>query len=302
LLGIASKNDSALVDEALARTDLLVQRDRFFPVVANWGPKPESVRQILAAWNIGPEAVAFIDDSPMEVEEVRTHFPRMRTVVFPSEPGRILELLRELRQWFGRPAILDEDRLRSQSLRQAAAMGAAPAEATDREAFLAALEARISFQLSRDVHDERAFELVNKTNQFNLNGRRITEAGWRQMLSNPEGFLLTANYEDKFGPLGKIAAVVGESRYGAAAISSWVMSCRAFSRRVEYATLSHLFESLKLDKILFTFEKTERNTPLQEFFASLGISDSAPEISRSEFEARCPALSHALEAHAAIGS
>jgi len=302
LLGVASKNDSDLAEQALARNDLLVRRDRFFPVLANWGSKSELVRQILAAWNIGPEAAAFIDDSPMEVEEVRTRFPQMRTAVFSSEPSKIYELLRQLREWFGRPAIVEEDRLRARSLQQAAAMEAASGEAPGREAFLAALQARISFQLSRDAHDERAFELVNKTNQFNLNGRRVTEAGWRQMLSNPEGFLLTASYEDKFGPLGKIAVVLGESRRGDAAISSWVMSCRAFSRRVEYATLSYLFESLKLDKILFRFEKTERNTPLQEFFASLGISNAAPEISRSEFEARCPALSHRLEAHAAIGS
>ena len=102
---------------------------------------------------------------------------------------------------------------------------------------------------------------------------------------------LTASYADKFGPLGKIAVVLGESRSRAAAISSWVMSCRAFSRRVEYATLSHLFESMNLDKVLFHFEKTERNTPLQEFFASLGIPDTASEISRSQFEARCPPLS-----------
>jgi FkbH-like protein len=302
LLAIASKNDSALVEEALSRPDLLVQRDRFFPVVAHWGPKQESVRQILAAWNIGPEAVAFIDDSPMEVAEVRIHFPQIRTAAFPNEPGKGLDLLRDLRDWFGKPVVLDEDRLRAQSLRQAAVMGAPPAEPASREAFLSALEARIAFQLSRDAQDQRAFELVNKTNQFNLNGRRVPEAGWRQTLANPEGFLLTASYEDKFGPLGKIAVVLGECRYGAAVISSWVMSCRAFSRRVEYATLSHLFESLNLDKILFRFERTERNTPLQEFFASLGISDSAPEISRSQFEAYCPPLFHALEAHAAVGS
>jgi acyl carrier protein len=192
-------------------------------------------------------------------------------VVFSSEPGKVLDLLRDLREWFGKPVILDEDRLRAQSLRQAAAMGTLLGEPTSRETFLNALEARISFQLSRDAQDQRAFELVNKTNQFNLNGRRITETGWRQTLENPEGFLLTASYADKFGPLGKIAVVLGESRSGAAAISSWVMSCRAFSRRVEHATFSHLFESMNLDKVLFHFEKTERNTPLQEFFASLGI-------------------------------
>jgi FkbH-like protein len=302
LLGVASKNDSALVQEALSRADLLVSGDCFFPVVANWGPKPESVRRILAAWNIAPESVVFIDDSPLEVAEVHSQFPQMRSLLFPDDPAKALDLFRDLRDWFGKPAILEEDRLRARSLQQSAAMVSAPVEPAGREAFLATLEARISFQLSRGVEDQRAFDLINKTNQFNLNGRRITEASWRGMLLNPDAFLLTASYEDKFGPLGKIAAALGEGRHRAAIISSWVMSCRAFSRHIEYATLSYLFETLNLDKVVFSLEKTGRNTPLLEFFASLDIPDSAPEISRSEFESRCPPLSHSLETNAAAGS
>jgi FkbH-like protein len=302
LLGIATKNDSALVQEALSRPDLLVRHDCFFPVVANWGPKSESVRRVLAAWNIGPESVVFIDDSPLELAEVRSHFPHIRSLVFPDDPGKVLDLFRNLRDWFGKPVILQEDRLRARSLQQTAAMADLPAAPVDREAFLAALESRISFQLSRDVQDQRAFELINKTNQFNLNGRRITEAAWRRMLSDSGAFLLTASYEDKFGPLGKIAVVLGETRHGAAVVSSWVMSCRAFSRRIEYATLSYLFEAMNLDKVAFSLEKTSRNTPLVEFFSSLGISEAMPEVSRSEFEARCPPLSHSLETNAVARS
>jgi HAD superfamily phosphatase (TIGR01681 family) len=65
LLGVASKNDPALVDEALDRQDLLLQRDRLFPVEVNWGPKSQSIGRILAAWNIDPDAVVFLGDSPL---------------------------------------------------------------------------------------------------------------------------------------------------------------------------------------------------------------------------------------------
>jgi len=65
-------------------------------------------------------------------------FLELRTVVFPSEPSKALDLLRDLREWFGKPVILDEDRLRAQSLRQAAAMGTLPGEPTSRETFLSA--------------------------------------------------------------------------------------------------------------------------------------------------------------------
>ena len=55
-------------------------------------------------------------------------------------------------------------------------------------------------------------ELVNKTNQFNLNGRRYTEADWRKLLARPGALLVAVSYEDKFGPLGTIAVVAGRAR------------------------------------------------------------------------------------------
>ena len=54
----------------------------------------------------------------------------------------------------------------------------------------------------------RAFELINKTNQFNLNGKRFSESDWLSFLQDPAAFLLTASYEDKYGPLGKVAVIV----------------------------------------------------------------------------------------------
>ncbi|HLY17344.1 MAG TPA: HAD-IIIC family phosphatase [Bryobacteraceae bacterium] len=296
LLGIASKNDPRLAEQALARADLLVRRDSFFPVEANWGRKSESIGRILKAWNIGPEAVAFVDDSPLESAEVRMCFPQIRCLPFPkNDPGRLLDFFHTLREWFGRATIRGEDRIRARSLERAALADVVPAETASHETFLAGLQACLSFKLSQDATDERAFELINKTNQFNLNGRRLTEAGWREILGRPGSFLVTVGYADRFGPLGKIAAMVGARHNDGAVVSWWCMSCRAFSRRIEYAALQYLFEGLDVRRISLEFEATERNGPLREFLASLGISESEPEISRADFHARCPLLPHTFE-------
>ena len=296
LMGVASKNDVTLAEQALARADLLVRRDSFFPVEANWGPKSESVGRILKAWNIGPDAVVFVDDSPHEAAEVQARFPQIRSLAFPkNDPDRLPGFLDTLRDWFGKAAIRDEDRIRARSLQAGAEFEAVSTDSTAREAFLASLQARLSLQLDRNAADDRAFELIQKTNQFNLNGRRLTESGWREALVNPPAFLLTVSYLDKFGPLGKIAVVVGARHSGGAVVSSWVMSCRAFSRRIEYATLQYLFEQLDVERISLDFEATERNGPLREFLASLGIRESAPEISREDFRSRCPPLPHTWE-------
>jgi hypothetical protein len=51
-------------------------------------------------------------------------------------------------------------------------------------------------------------------------------------------------------------------------VSTWVMSCRAFSRRIEFHTLEYLFKAGKVENIALSFQPTERNQPLQEFLRS----------------------------------
>ena len=296
LIAIASKNDVELAEEALRRADLLVRRESFFPVEVHWGSKSTSVARILKAWNIGPEAVVFIDDSSRETAEVRESFPALRTLLFPAgDASALLQFLHTLRVWFGKPTIREEDRIRVQSLRRSLPIAPEPDAPLPGDAFLATLDARLSFELSQDPRDDRALELVNKTNQFNLNGRRLSEARWRELLSDRESFLLTVGYRDKFGPLGKIAVVLGRRVGGEAAVSTWVMSCRAFSRRIEHATLRYLFERMEVEGISFAYAATDRNTPLREFFAELGISGPMAAVRRDDFFARSPRSYHVIE-------
>jgi FkbH-like protein len=135
-------------------------------------------------------------------------------------------------------------------------------------------------------------ELVNKTNQFNLNGRRYTEAEWRKQMEPPGAFVLAVSYEDKFGPLGKIAVLRGRHGDRTVDLSVWVMSCRAFSRRIEDRCLEILFERFGVDEIRFQFEATPKNGPASEAFERYLQAKPAGEfeLSRARFSERTPLL------------
>src|SRR5208283_3043717 len=105
---------------------------------------------------------------------------------------------------FGKEEIRQEDHLRLQSLRAAARVEDAPTEAS--ADFIARLGAKLTFE-TIGADNPRAFELVNKTNQFNLNGIRYTEADWKSRVHRPGAFLTLIAYEDRFGPLGRIAVL-----------------------------------------------------------------------------------------------
>jgi FkbH-like protein len=298
LLAAASKNDRALVEQALARRDILLGKESLFPLEVHWKPKSESVGRILETWNIGPEDVVFIDDSPMEVAEVHAVFPRMECIVFPKDNYQaIWDLLKRLRDCFGKAIVSSEDMIRLRSIRAASTLrSSAPEGGLGAGDFLLKAEAVITFCLGTDARDNRAFELINKTNQFNLNGKRFSESDWLNFLQDPAAFVLTGSYEDKYGPLGKVAVVMGKIAGRKVYVSSWVMSCRAFSRRIEHQCLKYLFEKLDVDEIVFDYEATPRNGPIRDFFAELLDGATAPSLSirKASFNAKAPALFHRI--------
>ena len=298
LLAVCSKNELSVVEAALARRDLLLQSDSFYPICANWQAKSQSVARILRAWNISEDSVVFIDDSPMELEEVSNAFPHMTCLLFRGkDPQRIWTLLGELRDLFGKPALLEEDRLRQASLRAAEQIQPMTESPTAPE-LLQGLQGTVTLDWRPDGRDQRPLELINKTNQFNLNGIRMGEGEWRQLLEKPEAIIAVVSYADKFGPLGKIAVLVGARVGDVIQVSHWVMSCRAFSRRIEYHILDRLFQRFPAGEVEFAFQNTERNAPLREFFRSLGMCTGgagAPKIARTDFVARTGMLPHEVK-------
>jgi FkbH-like protein len=299
LLAVASKNDRALAEKALARRDILLSREHIFPLQANWDRKPESVQRILKAWNIGSDDVVFVDDSPMEVAEVHAAFPQMECIVFPKDDSSaVWQLLRTLRDRFGKSQVSAEDEIRLDSIRSSAAFrGSVDAPDFDTDTFLHNAHATILFSLKPDTQDNRAFELINKTNQFNLNGRRWSHSEWLSFLEDPSAFLLTAAYEDRYGPLGKIAVVMGKQEGPKLRVASWVMSCRAFSRRIEHQCLKYLFEKMGVEEIVFDYAATPRNGPIQNFFAGL-LQDpppASPSLPKVSFSVKAPPLFHRVD-------
>ena len=290
LLAVASKNDAGLVDKALTRADLVVGRNHLFPIEAHWGPKAKSVERILEAWNVGADSVVFVDDNPLELEQVRTAFPTLECVEFHKDDAA---WLRELGDSFAKREVRAEDKLRTASIRAGQAIRRAAADDASLDALLAGAEARVSFCWGKQPPDPRALELINKTNQFNLNGVRYTEADWMAYLAGAATQLAVVDYQDRFGKLGKIAVLAGRETAGRFELDVWVMSCRAFSRRIEHQCLRMLLE--RFESVLLRFEPTERNAPMQDFVAQMTAGNRT--IARAEFHQRCPPLYHQAESH-----
>lgn len=276
LLAAASKGEPTLVRQALNRRDLALPASSIFPLEVSWGPKSESVARILKTWNVGADSVVFLDDSALEVAEVKASHPEVECIQFPTKDSvAIYDLVFRLRDLFGKSTIFEEDTLRAESIRRSHDGMARHEAAKPPTNFLEQIGAEISFNFNKSPLDPRALELVNKTNQFNLNGKRYTQASWHNYFADPASFLTLVSYKDKFGPLGKVAVIAGQRQDHKLRVDTWVMSCRAFSRRIEYRCLEELFNRFDVDEIELGYTQTDRNSPLTEFFTDvLGAAPS----------------------------
>ncbi len=273
LVAVASKNDPEVVRKALGRADLHLSTDMIYPVSVSWGPKSVAVDQVLRTWNIAASDVVFVDDSAMELAEVQASHPEITTVLFPTEdPNAVAAMLNQLAPMFWRDQVTAEDSIRLDSLRTASEVAEARRDAGDERAFLEDLAGRITIRGGHSWEEPRALELVNKTNQFNLNGHRFDETEWRELCTRPGAIVWAISYEDRFGPLGVISVLAGLRTEREIHVDSWVLSCRAFSRAIEHHVLSKLCEDV--DRVLFDFAPTERNGVLRAFLEQVAPSSN----------------------------
>ena len=109
---------------------------------------------------------------------------------------------------------------------------------------------------------ERAIQLINKTNQFNLNGVRRSDVEFNTVLRDG-GKLFTASLKDKNGDHGEVLAILMDADHK---VLSFVMSCRVFQRQAEIIFILTLLK-LKVNEISMVYKVTDRNEPFRLFLS-----------------------------------
>jgi FkbH-like protein len=248
---------------------MVLRWDDFVTHRVNWTPKSENIRSIAEELGLGLDAFVFVDDNEVELEEVSRALPAVRCLRFPAREDDLAGLLTRLADWFGRETITAEDRERTAMYRRRLE-GLVPEghAGADIRGFLQSLAMRLEVADRSRGDRVRAVQLINKTNQFNLNGRRWTDEDVEAILAGG-GRLICATLSDRSGSHGEILALLmGADRV----VEAWVMSCRVFQRRVEHAFLLALIDG-GLAPAALRVARTERNEPMVRFLAELGVTE-----------------------------
>jgi len=291
LLAAVSRNDAAVVLPPLRSGAMVLSEEDFVAVLASYHAKSAQIRQLALQLNLGLDAFVFVDDNPVERNEVERAMPEVRTLAFPEHDDQLPAFLDELAAHFERRELTEEDRQRT-SLYRLRLEGMAPAEAagSDLTAFLADLQMRLTMYDRTGGDRTRAVQLINKTNQFNANGRRWSDEDVVALLAKG-GRLFGASLADRSGSHGEVIACLVSPD---GVIESLVMSCRVFQRRAEYAFLASL-ASLDPRPSAVRYAITERNEPFRQFASDPAFAAQEPGLLRWDAAAFADAHAAALK-------
>ncbi len=237
LQSIASKNDYDTAMQKLAEFGL---EEYFIYPEIHWNSKVQSVKKIATAINIGLNSIAFIDDQPVELDEVNYCLPEV-TCIHASEIARVLDMP------IMNPRFMNEDlkNRRHLYLTDIKRKQAEEEFVGSKEEFLASLDMVLTIFPAEEKDLQRVEELTVRTNQLNSTGYSYSYEALKHFLKSDDHQLLMVQLHDKYGDYGRIGLALLECNDCLWTIKLLLMSCRVMSRGVGTVLLNHIMRSAK---------------------------------------------------------
>jgi len=273
LIAGVTRNDEELANLPFKSGLMPFKHNDFVAIMASYNAKSSQIITLSKQLNLPLDSFVFVDDNPLELEEVSNACPSVTCIPFPLKADNFTHFITTLSQYFYINNVTKEDADRTNLYKTRAKTIIPSTESgADLTRFLISLKMIVDVNECTDENSKRAIQLINKTNQFNSNGKRILPENVKNILNSNKLFTLTLN--DKYGEHGEIAAILIDSDN---IIQHFVVSCRVFQRRVEHYLLLWLYQEIPLQTLVINYVRTDKNIPFQDFLKNSGASIDASE-------------------------
>lgn len=284
LHSVASKNNFDDAWNHLQRFDIA---DYFLYPQIHWRPKSQSIAAIQEKFNIGFDAIAFIDDQEFERDEVAFAHDDVWCLGAEAVPGIVDRP--EFRPRF----ITDESARRRDIYRAEFARNEAEDEFEHSVDFLKSLSMRLTITEASVEDLRRVEELTVRTNQLNATGYTYSYEDLEELLDSPHHKLFVGKLVDRYGSYGTIGVALircDETRW---TLKLLLMSCRVMSRGVGTAFLHYIINLARSSgaDLFAEFRPTDRNRIMNvtyQFagFRHVGELESGGSLLKHDLEER----------------
>jgi FkbH-like protein len=228
-MSVASAND---YDPASTRLKELGLWGFFLHPQIGWDNKVRSVRTIARRLDVAIESLAFIDDEPFELAQIRSLLPGVLTL--PAGEYRSLPRRPE----FNPPHITQESRRRrSMYVAAAARKRAAETARMNRIEFLRWTKTSITVRCASLGDVPRILELLNRTSQLNATGIVYNNREIAGFLQDRGYRCYVAELTDRFADYGTIGVSVCRVERTTWRLICFLLSCRVLNRGISSALL-----------------------------------------------------------------
>ena len=271
LNSIVSKNNHDDAWEQIVRFGL---NEYFVTPEINWDQKSVNIEKIANKLNIGIDSLLFIDDSNFELREVTRSLPVVRilnSITLADIPK--LEYLNPpiSAESKGRRQMYKQDFIRNERRQQ---------YGSNYLDYLRECKLNLGIStLNSQVKVDRAFELLSRTNQLNLSGRKFTKAEFLLSISDVENIWLSGIVSDQYGEYGQVL-IAKLVKYGNDfLITDLAISCRVMERLIEVSFFEFLRKNLYFNSgLLFAnFIDTGKNLPIKNALSAAGFQFTTNE-------------------------
>jgi len=275
LLTICSKNNVNDVMEAFEKhKHMVLKKDDFVRMKINWENKLKNIRELAEELNLGLDSFVFIDDNPAERELIKTSLP-CEVPGFPIDTARLNDFAWEIyKRYFYTLKVSVEDVKKTEMYLKEMEREKLKENVASLEEYLKSLNMKMKIRKLKEEDIQRAAELTQKTNQFNLTTLRLTEAEVRARMNDPNYSVYIASVEDRFGEYGKVLLAFVKKDYlnRTAEFENLLMSCRVFGRYLEDQFVGFIENELLkegIQELRARYIPTTKNKPAQDFFDRL---------------------------------
>jgi len=286
ILCVCSKNEDETARLGLNSDKGILKEDDFAIIKANWNEKYINISDISKEINLLPESFVFIDDNEVERDSVAAFIPGIKIPVLegPESYRKILDQS----GFFESVSFSEDDKHRTEFYKANIARENLRMLFDSYDDYLKSLEMKANISRFSERNIERITQLINKTNQFNLTGRRFTQSEIESYIDSSYYVTMSAKLCDKFGDNGIVTALIGEiSKDKKLSIISWVMSCRVFKRNLEYMMFDALIEECMTRGIRVLegiYINTNKNKSVFDLYQKLGFTEVESTEGKSVWE------------------
>lgn len=271
ILCICSKNNFKDVENFFKSNRMPLKFNDFTIKKINWNNKVNNIKEISKELNINLDSFLFIDDSSFEIGAVKKYLKNVDCFQVPKRDNQYLYEIENLEYDLSILKQTKEDKIRLKSYEQEKKRLYSREKFQNINDYIKSLNISIKYKSNSKITVQRASQMCQRTNQFNLTTMRHNESDIKKFVKSKNTLITEISVKDKYGDYGitGLSIVLIDNKNKTANIDTFLLSCRIIGRGIENEYLSWIIKKLKkigVNKVYSKYVKTQKNELVKEFY------------------------------------